>query len=165
MELARTTTCLNIAQIYRRNVVIKNYFKWWKNILTPMKGADHDEARRIIKGGYNSLKKIRENRSPKDFDHDPRKDFKLLMKHWGIEEHEIPRVVKSLMLQAYIFLIFGIYGVFLGFYAFYTMKLYPNLFYSILLMVLGFSIFIMRIWRVYILKNRKFISFRDWMNT
>lgn len=145
--------------------MIKGYFRWWKNILTPMKGADHDEARRIIRGGYESIKNIRKNRTPQDFEHDPRKDFDLLMQHWGIEEDQIPFVIRSMNLQAYIFLFFGLYGVFLGFYGFYTMNLFPNLFYAIILMGLGLGIFVMRKWRVSILRNRKFISFKDWMNT
>ncbi|MFW5721612.1 MAG: hypothetical protein ACOCWW_04445, partial [Bacteroidota bacterium] len=93
----------------------------------------------------------------------PRSNFDELLYHWGINKNNLPKVIKVLSFHSFIFLAFGLYGLYLLIFGVTNNQFYPYIIYSLILMAMGFPVFLMRRWRISVLKNRKFKSFKNWI--
>jgi len=86
-------------------------------------------------------------------------DFSQVLEHWCITEYQLPKVIRGLKLQIGSF----VPVLFMGIYVIAASTTAATTFCGSTLIALSFGIFIMRGWRLWVLKNRKFVFFKHWI--
>lgn len=87
------------------------------------------------------------------------KDFEAVLKSWQINRSELPKIKRGLLLEmtSYLFLTLLLFW---GMYTASTLFTYTIL--AIVILSVGF-VTIARYWRYWVLKNERFVFFKDWL--
>ena len=114
-------------------------------------------------------------------------DFYDILRHWEIEPHQVPLVIRGLWRRSYFFGLLGIYGFYLlvssvvlgsetiqelmvsllGDYAYivfgWLMEGSFTVISGTILVILGIVAVVTGAWRIQVLKNRRFVPFHIWI--
>lgn len=135
-----------------------------KSIFLPIYGDDHKAAQNIIKSSVKSLSNLKKYRTEEELGHDPTADFDKLLEHWGITKSQLPVVIRNLSLQGYFFLIIAFFSAATTIYSIaFKGDLFPYIIYSLVIVPMGIFVFLARKWRVSVLRQKRFFSFKDWL--
>lgn len=85
--------------------------------------------------------------------------FSDVLDHWGIDEHELERVVRGLKVERAIFALFALLGLAVAFNSKSLIVFYEGW----LLILLGVFVVVCRTWRIGVLEKRRFVFFSQWL--
>lgn len=118
---------------------------------------------KTLKSRFKSiLNEMRSNRDP-DADGAPDlDDFQAVLDHWQIDRKQIGAVTKSLNLRATLFGLLGLAGLIITAAGIYQSRLIL-LFDGTILVILATVAWTTTKWRIQVLKNQRFVPFRQWI--
>lgn len=89
-------------------------------------------------------------------------DFNQVLEHWGIERHQLPKVIRVMRAEVRLFVGMGLLAVVGGVSALrYQVPI--GIFSAMLIVIMSSTVVICRSWRVQVLCQERFVSFRDWV--
>jgi hypothetical protein len=142
--------------------IVKGYFKnQYERIKAPLKEA-RSTSKSLQTGIRSVVKSLRNNRDPKAEGAPDLENFNAVLSHWDIEPHQVPKVIWGLKIRTASYGVIGLVGTIIFIAAATTQKFI--LFVSgIVLMVLAITALFTGAWRIHVLKNRRFVPFKQWV--
>jgi len=119
------------------------------------------KTKKSVSEGYDYVRRLRENRDPNAPGAPDLSNFAEVLEHWGIEKHQVPRVIRYLtrrmQTQVIISLLaatgLGIYGL--------LHERYLLLLNAAAFLALAVVSAAANTWRIHVLTTRKFVFFKD----